>query len=131
MKVDGHCFCEFITYRATVDPKQVYICHCSDCQFHSGSAYGVVVGIVDRDFELLTGALKTFSKTADSGRIRALTFCPECGTRIHASTAGQPSDFFGLRVGTVTQRDQLKPTLQAWCKSAQAWVQDLSDIPKT
>ncbi len=130
MKVDGHCFCEFVTYRATVNPEQVYVCHCSDCQTHSGSAYGVVVGIVDEDFELLIGTLKTYSKVAASGTVRALTFCPKCGTRIHASTVGEGTDFFGLRVGTVTQRDQLKPTWQSWCQSAQDWVQDLSDIPK-
>lgn len=130
MKVDGHCFCEFVTYRATVNPEQVYVCHCSDCQTHSGSAYGVVVGIVDEDFELLTGTLKTYNKIAASGTVRALTFCPECGTRIHASTVGEGADFFGLRAGTVTQRGQLKPTLQSWCQSAQDWVQDLSDIPK-
>lgn len=130
MKVDGHCFCKFVSYRATVNSEQVYVCHCNDCQTHSGSAYGVVVGIVDEDFELLTGTLKTYNKIAASGTVRALTFCPECGTRIHAKTIGEGTDFFGLRAGTVVQRNQLKPTLQSWCQSAQDWVQNLSDIPK-
>jgi hypothetical protein len=35
-----------------------------------------------------------------------------------------------LRVGTVHQRDQLKPKTQVWCRSAQAWVNDLTSIPK-
>lgn len=130
MKVDGHCFCQHITYRATVDPEQVYVCHCNDCQTHSGTAFGVVVGIVDGDFELRSGTLKTFNKTAASGTVRALAFCPECGTRIHAKTVGEGSDFFGLRTGTITQRDQLKPTLQSWTQSAQDWVQNINAIPK-
>lgn len=130
MEIDGHCFCKFITYRATVNPGQVYVCHCSDCQTHSGSAYGVVVGIVKGDFVLLSGTLKTYNKIADSGTVRALTFCPECGSRIHARTVGEGTDFFGLRVGTVNQRDQLKPTLQSWCQSAQDWAQNLNAIPK-
>ena len=130
MKVDGNCLCGHVTYEAEIDPERVIICHCTDCQTHSGTAYGVVAGIVDEKFRLLSGALKTHEKIADSGTVRALTFCPECGTRIHAKTVGEGSSFFGLRVGTVRQRDKLKPSLQAWCQSAQDWVSDLRSIPK-
>ena len=106
------------------------ICHCTDCQTHSATAYGVVVGIVDEEFRLLGGELKTYEKIAESGTVRALTFCPECGTRIHAKTVGEGSSFFGLRLGTVRQRDRLKPSLQVWCRSAQDWVSDLRAIPQ-
>ena len=129
MKVDGGCFCGHVTYEAEVDPAAVAICHCSDCQTHSATAYGVVVGVVDGQFRLLSGTLKVFDKTADSGTIRALAFCPECGTRIHATTVGQGSPFFGLRLGTVRQRAQLKPSIQVFCRSAQDWVRDLTSIP--
>jgi len=130
MKIDGTCFCGHIKYEAEIDPAKVVICHCTDCQTHSGTAYGVVVGIVNEQFRLVQGTLKTYDKIADSGNVRALAFCPECGTRIYARTPGDSSKFFGLRVGTVRQRDQLKPTLQAWCGSAQDWVQDLGGIPQ-
>ncbi len=130
MKIDGTCLCGYVTYEAEIDPERVIICHCTDCQTHSGTAYGVVAGIVDEKFRLLSGALKTYEKIADSGTVRALTFCPECGTRIHAKTVGEGSSFFGLRVGTVRQRDKLKPSLQAWCRSAQDWVSDLRSIPQ-
>ncbi len=130
MKVDGSCLCGHITYEAEIDPERVAICHCTDCQSHSGTAYGVVVGILDEEFRLLGGELKTYEKIADSGTVRALTFCPECGTRIHAKTVGEGSSFFGLRVGTVRQRDRLKPRRQVWCRSAQDWVSDLRSIPQ-
>jgi len=130
MKIDGGCFCGHVTYRAEIDPSTVAICHCTDCQRHAASAYGVVVGIVDEQFELLSGELKTYVKTADSGTKRALAFCPECGTRIYAKTVGEGSAFFGLRTGTVNQRDKLIPSRQIWCRSAQAWVMDLSAIPR-
>ncbi len=130
MKIDGNCLCGHVTYKAEIDPKRVIICHCTDCQTHSGTAYGVVAGIVDEKFRLLSGALKTYEKIADSGTVRALAFCPDCGTRIHAKTVGEGSSFFGLRVGTVRQRDKLKPSIQAWCQSAQDWVGDLRSIPQ-
>lgn len=129
MKVDGRCLCGHISYEATVNPERVAICHCSDCQTHTGSAFGVVAGVVDQEFRLLSGQLKFYEKTAESGAVRALAFCPECGTRIYARTDGDRSAFFGLRVGTVRQRDQLVPKRQVWCRSAQGWVMDLGAIP--
>ena len=131
MKVDGGCLCGHVTYEAEVDPEKVAICHCTDCQTHSATAYGVVVGVVDEQFRLLSGELKTFEKVADSGTIRALTFCPECGTRIYAKTVGEGSPFFGLRVGALRQRAQLRPTIQVWCASARDWAMDLSSLPRT
>ena len=130
MKVDGACFCGHVTYEAEVDPDRVAICHCTDCQTHSATAYGVVVGVVDGQFRLLSGTLKVFDKTADSGTVRALAFCPECGTRIHATTVGEGSPFFGLRLGTVRQRDRFTPKMQVFCRSAQDWVQDLTSVPR-
>jgi len=130
MKINGACFCGHITYEAVIDPGKVAICHCTDCQINSGTAYGVVAGVVDDQFEVLSGTLKTFTKIADSGASRELAFCPECGTRIYAKPADAGSEFFGLRAGTITQRDQLKPRYQLWMGSALDWTMDLSAIPQ-
>ena len=130
MNVDGRCLCGSVTYEAVIDPERVAICHCTDCQIHSGAAFGWVAGIQGDTFRLLSGTLKTFSKVAESGRVRVLSFCPECGTRIHARTPDDADAFFGLRVGTIRQRDLLTPKRQVWCRSAQGWVFDLSAIPR-
>ncbi len=122
MNVTGGCFCEYIKYQVEVDENQVIVCHCSSCQRHSGTAFGVVVGIVAGTFELLSGELKSYETTADSGSLRSRTFCPECGTRIYAKTLGEGFEFSGLRMGTVDQRDQLTPKVQIWCRSAQTWA---------
>ena len=98
MKVDGTCLCGHITYEAEIDVERVAVCHCTDCQVNSGTAFGVVAHVVDGNFVLRSGKLKEFEKIAESGRIRKLSFCPECGTRIHARTDGDPSAFFGLRL---------------------------------
>ena len=129
MKIDGGCLCKYVTYEAEVDPDRVFICHCSDCQAHSGTPYRVAVGIMDEQFSLLSGSLKSYEKIAESRTVRALTFCPECGTNIYAKTVGEGSSFFALRVGTVNQRAQLIPKAQVWCRSAREWVADLTSIP--
>ena len=129
MNVTGHCFCGHIQYTATVNEEFVAICHCTSCQRNSGTAYGVVVGIVDDSFKLLSGTLKSYESYADSGTLRSRTFCAECGTRIYAKSVGEGSPFVGLRVGTCDQRDQLTPSIQMWCRSAQPWAL-LDSIPQ-
>ena len=130
MRVDGGCSCGQVGYEAEVDPARVAICHCTDCQINSGAAFGVVVSVVGHRFELTSGALRTYEKIAESGRVRVLSFCPECGTRIHAHSPGDAEAFFGLRVGTVNQRALLVPRVQVWCQSAQPWVATLDEIPR-
>jgi hypothetical protein len=39
MKVDGACHCGKIAYEAEVEPGKAIICHCTDCQKLTGSAY--------------------------------------------------------------------------------------------
>jgi hypothetical protein len=130
MQVDGGCLCGFVRYEAEIDADRVAICHCNDCQVNSGAAFGLVAGVVDGAFTLLSGELKSFNKTAESGRIRKLSFCPNCGTRIHASTEDDPNAFFGLRVGTIRQRASLTPKVQVWCQSTLPWVPEIATIPK-
>jgi hypothetical protein len=38
-KIDGHCHCGEIAFEAEVDPDALMICHCTDCQMITGSAF--------------------------------------------------------------------------------------------
>jgi hypothetical protein len=127
MKVDGRCHCGQITFEAQIDPKAVRICHCTDCQTLTGSAYRVNVQAPASSFVLLSGTPKIYIKTADSGNKRAHAFCPNCGTPIYAA-APHDTATYGLRVGTLTQRAQLSPSQQIWFRSAQPWTADLRDV---
>jgi len=124
MKIEGACHCGTITYEAVVDPDKVAVCHCSDCQTLSGSAFRTVVPAPKEAFTLRTGQPKIYVKTAESGAKRAQAFCPECGTPIYSSAVGDAQVFF-IRVGTARQRAQLRPKSQIWCRSALDWVMDL------
>ena len=67
MKINGSCVCGSVTYEAEVDPEKVALCNCTDCQKFSGSAFRVGVPAPDSDFKLLSGELKIYVKTAESG----------------------------------------------------------------
>lgn len=90
MKIDGACHCGYITYTAEIDPEQVGICHCTDCQTFSGSAFRTSVSAARDAFELLGGKPKIYVKTAESGARRAQAFCPECGTAIYRRLRASP-----------------------------------------
>ena len=130
MKIDGGCHCKFITYAAEADPAEVGLCHCTDCQKFSGGAFRVGVPVPEDKFELLSGVLKTYVKTAESGARRAQVFCPECGTHIYSTSTGDGPKMFRIRVPTARQCDALPPKRQGWYRSAQKWLADLDSIPR-
>jgi hypothetical protein len=129
VKIDGACHCGHITYEAEIDPANVLICHCTDCQTLSGSAFRTVVFTEKGTFRLLSGAPKTYFKIGESGARRAQCFCPECGTPIYATADEENPQVHGLRVGTIRQRAELDPRRQVYARSCQPWVADLAPIP--
>ena len=130
MKVEGSCHCGQITYEAIVDPEKVSICHCSDCQMLTGSAYRVSVPVPRETFVLRTGQPKVYVKTAESGTRRAHAFCPECGAPVYSSAITDPPTY-SLRVGCLAQRALLRPRKQIWCRSALDWAMDLEGVAKS
>ena len=127
MKIDGACHCGYITYVAEIDLEKVGICHCTDCQTLSGSAFRTSVPAGKDGFKLLSGQPKIYLKTAESGNKRAQAFCPECGTSIYSAAPTDPQTF-NIRVGTARQRGELRPKSQGWFRSARDWVMDLHSI---
>jgi hypothetical protein len=129
MKVEGRCHCGQIRYTAIIDPDKVTVCHCSDCQMLSGSAYRAAVPAPSATFELRGAQPKIYVKTAESGNKRAHAFCPECGTPIYSAAVSDPPAF-SLRVGCLDQRASLTPRRQIWCCSALGWAANLEDMER-
>ena len=67
MKIDGACYCGAITFEADVNPESVAICHCTDCQTTSGTAFRTIVPASAETFRVVSGEPKTYLKTAESG----------------------------------------------------------------
>ena len=82
MKIPGGCHCGDIAYEAEINPDDVIICHCTDCQRMSGTAFRTIVPVRAEDFQLTRGELKIYVKTAESGAERPQAFCGRCGTHI-------------------------------------------------
>jgi len=130
MKVNGACHCGQITYEAEVDPGRSGICHCTDCQALTGTAFRVSLPTVAGTFRLLSGTPSVYLKTtADSGIKRRHAFCPNCGSPVYASADEDNPPTRTLRVGGLAQREQLAPRRRIWCQSALSWSQDITSLP--
>ena len=131
MRIDGQCHCGLITYDAEIDPEKVMICHCTDCQTLTGSAFRAFAITKEGGFHLLSGEVKVYVKTAESGAKRHQGFCPVCGSPIYSTSDASGPKVYAIRTGTARQRNELIPRAQIWCRSEQAWTNHLGSIPKT
>ena len=126
--IHGSCHCGDITFQAEANPARVVICHCTDCQTFSGSAFRTSVLVRSKDFRLLEGRPATYDKTAQSGTVRRLVFCDRCGTHIYGTTPNAEAATYSLRVGVLSQRAKLPPFAQVWCQSEVSWLSQLTNI---
>ena len=129
MQVHGSCHCGRVTYEALVDPERTGICHCTDCQNLTGSAYRVSVPATEGSLHLTAGEPAVYVKVGDSGSRRAQAFCANCGSPLYTYDADDPR-VYGLRVGCIAERARLVPTKQKWFRSALKWTQSLAALEK-
>lgn len=129
LRIHGSCHCGAIRYEAMVDPARTGICHCTDCQKLTGSAYRVSVPAAEGSFQLLLGTPSVYIKVGDSGARRAQAFCANCGSPLYTYDADNPR-ILGLRVGCIDERASLVPRKQKWCASALAWTENLADLER-
>ncbi|ARM10640.1 GFA family glutathione-dependent formaldehyde-activating protein [Rhizobium phaseoli Brasil 5] len=128
MQISGGCHCGAIRYRAEIDPERVSICHCTDCQRLTGSAYRVTAPARTGSFTLISGEPRDYSKYGDSGGLSRQFFCPTCGSPLYRTD--EEGGAIGIRLGSIDQRRNLTPKKQIWCRSALPWVGNIEPLPR-
>jgi hypothetical protein len=129
MEIDGQCHCGRVCYRAEIDPAQVVICHCTDCQTLTGSPYRVTAIVAGDAIQLTGDTPKIYAKIGDNGQKRLQHFCGACGSPLFTSGEGAASEEWGIRWGSIRQRTQIRPARQIWCRSALPWIDTVSALP--
>jgi hypothetical protein len=128
MNIHGQCHCGAVSFTALVDPTRVIVCHCADCQVFSGAPFRAVLPVPVAQVTL-TGTPTHYVKVAASGNRRVQAFCGACGTQLYATEADGAPQVLNLRLGCVTERELLRPTVQIWGSSAMPWVAGLDGTP--
>jgi hypothetical protein len=120
MATTGGCLCGKVRYELDGQPARTVVCHCTHCQRQSGGAFSV--NLLARETQLtINGELKTFEDKSESGDVVPRRFCPACGSPILTILASMPG-FIAIKAGTLDDRSALKPSLELWRDSKQAWV---------
>jgi len=120
-ELNGGCLCGAVRYTTNAAPEFVGLCHCTDCQKHTGSAFAIMVRLPKTALQI-QGTIKTFSKLGDSGNPILRHFCPECGSSIADEPTARPG-MINLNAGTLDDPSLVVPTLEIYCDSALPWVQ--------
>lgn len=127
-RVSGGCLCGAIRYSAETDPAFTAVCHCRNCQKQTGTASSVIVGLPAGSLSI-SGPIKTFRDTGDSGKAVYRRCCSACGSPIVNGVEAMPALTF-LKAGTLGDPRWLKPVMEIYCDSPQPWVPHLADAQR-
>src|SRR5579863_10004569 len=119
-EITGGCLCGQVRYIVNGEPALSAICHCRNCQRHTGSAFETVMAFPNASVSV-QGELKTFADVGDSGKAVHRRFCPNCGSGVLREVDSLPGVTIIL-AGTLDDPSAFKPTMDVYWSSAQQWV---------
>jgi len=114
-KLTGNCLCGQVSFQAEGDIAMQGNCHCTDCQQVSGSPFATLV-FMDNDCVKVTGEMKSFEHTVDSGNKLTKEFCSNCGSQMFTSNAARPN-MLGMRAGSINEKEHIKPQFNVYASS--------------
>ncbi len=121
LPITGRCQCGQVKYQLNEPPLMTIVCHCTDCQRHSGGSYSISMVFSKQSFQLLDGERSCWQKQCDSGARADCYFCPTCSNRIYHVTDSMP-ELLRLKAGTLDDTSWFTPEMHVWVKSKQPWV---------
>ncbi|MGE8153986.1 GFA family protein [Pseudomonas vancouverensis] len=120
--INGSCLCGNVQYSTLAEPLMTAVCHCSDCQKQSGSAFSVNVLVPAEGFEVSGPGLSSYASNGGSGLPVQRFFCSTCGSALYSAVTTLPG-LFVLKAGSLSDPSAFKPAVHLWCASAQPWVE--------
>ena len=116
----ARCCCVSLRAEVTGEPWIVAICHCTECQRRTGSAFGVSAHFPKGQVRI-EGPSKVYVRAGDSGRKVEFHFCPDCGTSVFWYAEVRP-DHIGIASGTFADPLMPWPTVSNWETTRHPWV---------
>ena len=124
----GGCACGAVRYELTTPPMWVNCCHCLDCQRQTGSAF-VINAIIETDRIMVSGTVPVPVRVpTDSGHPHDIYRCPVCQTALWSDYGGRDWLRF-VRVGTLDDKDALRPDIHIFTRTKRPWVMLPAGVP--
>src|SRR5256885_306902 len=107
--ISGHCLCGKVSYSADAEPVAQAICHCTNCQRQTGTAFSIVIGVPTAAFEVEGDTLASFPTVGEvHGTPTVRHFCSACGSPIYSLVEATP-DVVWIKAGTLDDASWLEP----------------------
>jgi hypothetical protein len=103
-------------------------CHCIDCRKFSGSTNtnNMLVGVKE-GCKVISGQLKTYTKTVESGNTMTSYFCDNCGSTLYRKTS-LSDDVAAVMIGCVDGLEtieQRKPQQELFTRYRPSWMKPI------
>ena len=118
--ISGGCQCGAVRYRLMAEPVMFYLCHCTECQRHTSSAFGESLRVRHGDLEI-DWELALTTRISESGALREGWFCPACGVRVVHGSRNQ-GELVNIKAGTLDDTSWLVPAGHIWTHAKQPFV---------
>lgn len=121
---DGRCHCGAIHYTMPLAVHHHSLCHCRDCQRHSGAPL-VGWALVDADALSVTGTPAVYA-SSEHGRRH---FCSACGTGLFYTNDAVFPGMIDVQSTTLDDPSLLPPQIQIQTAERQSYMEDLNTVP--
>ncbi|KAK9897838.1 hypothetical protein P389DRAFT_62372 [Cystobasidium minutum MCA 4210] len=128
--MDASCQCGAVTFTTpAARPTHFWICHCTECQKQSGSAFAASAMFPFFEPPTSNPNLSSWTRKCDSGNTLVCYFCKICGARLLHQTKnpdGENADSTTVRASALDDRHDLP-----WTTAPHIWTRSaLVGIPK-
>lgn len=128
MEITGGCLCRAVRYSLSGAPIVTRVCWCRVCQY-IGAGSGSVNVCFPSAALAVSGGLRDYPLTSDSGNRMHRRFCPECGTHLFSAAESRPHLIF-VRAGTLDDPEVARPAVTIWTSAAPSWACFNEHLPR-
>jgi len=110
-----------VTFVLREEPIAFYLCHCTDCQAESGSAFGQSMGVRRKAIDRVEGPVREHTVEERNGGRSHVAHCANCLTFLWGSSEELPQ-IYGLNAGSLEATHGLEPYGNMWARSKREWA---------
>jgi len=128
MNIPGGCICGAVRYQLTAEPLFTHVCHCTECQHESGSAFQITALVLASDFKLVGNEPSVNYVTRKSGNEYAIYRCENCCCTVAAKSIPE-NRVMVVRPGTFDDTSIVWPQAHIWAREKQSWFEIPTGVP--
>jgi len=122
----GRCHCGAIRYELAGKPRDVSLCHCTDCRRSAGAPVVAWAGFAETDLTVTRGTPKTINSSGAAMR----SFCADCGTGLFYRKAEILPNVVEVQVATLDDPDAMPPTMHIQTAEQIGWMKTAHELPR-